>query len=113
MQCLDARIASFAAITRPKRSAKIAFPLDAKTYPHLTPNALAMAGFYHFPSADADDPDADDTCKCFLCELVLGGWDTDDNPFVEHVKRDSECAWKEIVCRLEVDRMQGGPGRMR
>lgn len=112
MQCLEARLASFEAVTKPKRSAKVAFPLDPKTYPNLTPKALAIAGFYHTPGK-ATEVDTHDTCRCFLCGLVLGGWDEDDDPHAEHVKRDGECAWKEVVCRVEVDQANGGPGRLR
>lgn len=108
MHRLEARIASFDAVTRPKRAAKVAFPLSADEYPNLTPEILAAAGFYHTPTAS--DPD---NCRCFMCHLTLGGWETGDNPHVEHLKRDCECAWREIVCTLEVDRTEGGPGRLR
>ncbi|GMK57232.1 hypothetical protein CspeluHIS016_0400660 [Cutaneotrichosporon spelunceum] len=108
MHRLETRITSFAAVTRPKRSAKIAFPLDPATYPALTPVSLAAAGFYHTPA-----PEEEDACSCFLCPLALSGWDEGDNPHIEHVGRDSPCAWKELVCALEVDRLEGGPGRLR
>lgn len=103
---------SYAAVTRPKKHAKVAFPLSAESHPFLTPAALAAAGFYHYPGKESD-PESHDTCRCFLCGLVLGGWDEDDDPFAEHVKREGDCAWKELVCRIEVDRASGGPGRLR
>lgn len=112
MQCLEARIASFEAVTRPKRSAKVGFPLSAAEYPHLTPSSIAGAGFYHYPGRESET-DSHDTCRCFFCGLILGGWDQDDDPFAEHVKREGDCAWKELVCRLQVDKVEGGPGRLR
>lgn len=108
MHRLEARIASFAAVTRPKRLAKLAFPLSPDTHPRLTPASLASAGFYHTPVSEEED-----ACTCFLCPLALSGWDEDDNPHVEHVGRDTPCAWKELVCALEVDQLEGGPGRLR
>jgi hypothetical protein len=108
MHRLEARVASFTAVTRPKRAAKIAFPLSADSHPDLTPASLASAGFYHTPVAGEED-----ACTCFLCPLALSGWDEGDNPHVEHVGRDTPCAWRELVCALEVDRINGGPGRLR
>lgn len=112
MQCLEARLKSYDAVSRPKRAAKVAFPLDPAQYPNLTPVALARAGFYHIPGKEKD-VDSHDSCKCFMCGLELGGWDEDDDPFAEHVRRDGECAWKEVICRNEVDRANGGEGRLR
>jgi hypothetical protein len=103
MILLDARVASFEAITKPKSKAKPAFPLDPSVYPHLTPKNLAAAGFYHLPGPEAD---SFDTCSCFLCGLRLGGWDEDDDPFKEHVKRGS-CAWAELVCQAKIRREKG------
>lgn len=108
MHRLEARVASFAAVTRPKRSVKPAFPFSIDTHPQLTPEILAAAGFYHTPVEGEED-----ACTCFLCPLALSGWDADDNPHIEHLGRDKPCAWKELVCTLEVDRLNGGPGRLR
>ncbi|TXT13160.1 hypothetical protein VHUM_01561 [Vanrija humicola] len=110
MQRLDARLASFEAITKPKKSAKPGFPLSEATHPRLTPELLARAGFYHAPGKAAD---THDTCRCFMCGLELGGWDEDDDPFVEHLKREGSCGWKEVVCRIEVDDLDTGEGRGR
>lgn len=100
MQVQDTRLASFAAILKPKTRAKPAFPLSPFTHPHLTPQNLAEAGFYHSTSqAAADLPD---TCRCFRCDVALGGWDKGDDPFEEHLKRGG-CAWAELVCWLKVD----------
>ncbi|KAL1407248.1 hypothetical protein Q8F55_006666 [Vanrija albida] len=110
MQRLDARLASFEAVTKPKKSAKVGFPLSDATHPRLTPELLARAGFYHAPGKAVD---THDTCKCFMCDLELGGWDEDDDPFVEHLKREGSCGWKEVVCRIEVDEVSTGEGRGR
>ncbi|ORY30335.1 hypothetical protein BCR39DRAFT_148558 [Naematelia encephala] len=102
MQHLDARIASFKPVLRPKSRAKPSFPLSASTHPLLTPQNLAEAGFYHL--SDQSDLDTPDSCKCFTCGLHLGGWDSDDDPHEEHVKRDNGCVWAEAVCRPKVEK---------
>ena len=103
---IDARIESFQQITRPKSKAKPAFPLSPTTHPKLTPLNLASAGFFHDPTGQDDDEELDDTCKCFLCGLKLSGWDEDDDPYVEHVKRGS-CAWAEFVCQPKIHQANG------
>ena len=100
MQVLDARVSSFPPISRPKSRAKPAFPLSHNTHPHLTPQNLAEAGFYH---ASTQRPSGfPDICRCYLCDVQLGGWDPNDDPFEEHVKRQG-CAWADLVCALKVD----------
>lgn len=79
------------------------FPLSASTHPHLTPEALATAGFFYDPGPDESSLD---TCKCFLCGLKLGGWDEEDDPFEEHVKRGN-CAWADFVCLPVITRRKG------
>ncbi|WVO18873.1 uncharacterized protein IAS62_000145 [Cryptococcus decagattii] len=100
MQNLDNRLASFNAITKPKSKAKPQFPLEASTHPHLTPRALAEAGFYHTPGSSSP---SFDNCTCFLCNLELGGWDEDDDPFEEHAKR-AGCAWAEMFCAVKIEK---------
>ncbi|ODN79590.1 hypothetical protein L202_03537 [Cryptococcus amylolentus CBS 6039] len=100
MQHLDNRQQSFNPVARPKSRAKPAFPLSPARYPHLTPDSLAQAGFYHTPGATEGSLD---NCKCFLCNLELGGWDEEDDPFEEHAKR-SNCAWAEMVCAVKVEK---------
>ena len=100
MQVREARLDSFAPTFRPKARSKPGFPLTPLTHPHLTPENLAEAGFYHsLTQSSADRPD---TCRCFRCDVQLGGWDPGDDPFEEHLKR-GECAWAELVCWLKVD----------
>ncbi|KIR27347.1 hypothetical protein I307_04157 [Cryptococcus deuterogattii 99/473] len=100
MQNLDNRLASFNPITKPKSKAKPQFPLEASTHPHLTPRALAEAGFYHTPGSSSP---SFDNCTCFLCNLELGGWDEDDDPFEEHAKR-AGCAWAEMFCAVKIEK---------
>ncbi|BEI96908.1 hypothetical protein CcaverHIS631_0204970 [Cutaneotrichosporon cavernicola] len=104
MYRIEARIASFAAVTRPKRLAKVAFPLDPSTHPALTPASLAAAGFYHTPSSGEED-----TCSCFLwficapsktspdgttcplCNYEVVEWEEDDDPMTIHKRKEPEC----------------------
>ncbi|WWC68003.1 uncharacterized protein I206_101922 [Kwoniella pini CBS 10737] len=100
MQNIDTRLASFEAIVKPKSKAKPAFPLDSKTHPHLTADSLARAGFYHTPGTSEDSWD---NCKCFLCNVELGGWDEEDDPFEEHSRRGN-CAWADMICTVKVEK---------
>ncbi|CDO70628.1 hypothetical protein BN946_scf184748.g26 [Trametes cinnabarina] len=47
--------------------------------------ALAKAGFVW----SAAEP-GDDTVICLYCNLSLSGWDADDDPYQEHLKRDKK-----------------------
>jgi len=100
MQVLDARLSSFSSTLRPKSRGKPVFPQTSTTHPHLTPQNLAEAGFYH--SLTQGSGDLADICRCFLCNVQLGGWDAGDDPFEEHLKRGG-CAWADLVCVLKVD----------
>jgi len=100
----DVRVKSFSEIAKPKSKYKPGFPLDPRSYPYLTPLNLATAGFFHDPTPS--DEDTWDTCKCFVCGVKLGGWDEDDDPFEEHVKR-GKCVWAEMVCAPKVSRDKG------
>ncbi|KAK8847471.1 hypothetical protein IAR55_005329 [Kwoniella newhampshirensis] len=100
MQYQDTRFESFSAITRPKSKAKPAFPLTTATHPYLTPKSLSEAGFYHTPGSSSSNHDI---CKCFLCDLELGGWDVNDDPFEEHAQR-GKCGWADMVCAVKVEK---------
>jgi hypothetical protein len=103
MMTYEARLESFNAVNKPKSKAKIAFPLSPNTHPRLTPKLLAQAGFYHTPESGTVD---DDTCKCFMCGISLGGWDEGDDPFAEHANRGG-CSWGDMVCRVKYDSLKG------
>lgn len=98
MQSLAARIASFKPPTRRTKSSLPNWSISASTHPKITPENLAEAGFFFNPSVEEPD-----NCQCFSCGLQLGGWDEDDDPFVEQCKR-ADCAWGEMVCAPRVAR---------
>ncbi|KAH9941315.1 uncharacterized protein BXZ73DRAFT_88456 [Epithele typhae] len=61
---------------------KSKWPHDAVKGHGANSKALAKAGFV----CSSDSP-GDDTAICLYCNLSLGGWDEDDDPYEEHVKR--------------------------
>ena len=99
---LEDREESFAA-HRSKSKTKPAFPLKKSEYPHLTPERLAKAGFFHQPGEEKDEWDS---CQCFICGLNLGGWDREDDPFEEHARRKN-CSWGVMFCQPVVNRAKG------
>jgi hypothetical protein len=101
MQVVDQRVRSFAAITKPKSAARPGWPLDPASYPRLTPQQLADAGFYYDPA------DGIDTCKCFSCGIKLGGWEEGDDPLDEHWARREKCAWAELMCAMYMEKRDG------
>ncbi|XP_063300865.1 baculoviral IAP repeat-containing protein 5.1-like [Pelobates fuscus] len=79
---------------------------------NCTPENMAKAGFIHRPSEN--EPDV--VC-CFFCLTELEGWEPDDNPWTEHIKRSSTCGFLnlsgsvndltvEAFLRLEADRIK-------
>lgn len=98
------RLASFLPITKPKSRARHGWPLTPDHYPLLTPENMALAGFYFEPVGNGA---ASDTCVCFLCGVRLGGWDSQDDPCQEHVRR-GDCAWADTVCQVELDARMNG-----
>ncbi|XP_037540050.1 baculoviral IAP repeat-containing protein 5b isoform X2 [Nematolebias whitei] len=55
---------------------------------NCTPAKMAMAGFVHCPSENEPD-----VACCFFCLIELEGWEPDDDPWSEHVKRSPECGF--------------------
>ncbi|XP_030623555.1 baculoviral IAP repeat-containing protein 5b [Chanos chanos] len=51
-----------------------------------TPEMMAKAGFVHCPSENEPD-----VACCFFCLRELEGWEPDDNPWNEHIKRSPNC----------------------
>lgn len=47
---------------------------------------MAEAGFYW-----RGNDNEDDTVACFACEKVLDGWESNDNPWLEHQKHAPQC----------------------
>ncbi|KAI0336874.1 hypothetical protein GY45DRAFT_1237805 [Cubamyces sp. BRFM 1775] len=65
--------------------AKAEWPHDGVKGHGANSRALAKAGFVW----NASEP-GDDTAICLYCNLSLGGWDEDDDPYQEHLKRDKK-----------------------
>ncbi|KAI0659222.1 hypothetical protein C8Q70DRAFT_915546 [Cubamyces menziesii] len=65
--------------------AKAEWPHDGAKGHGANSRALAKAGFVW----NASEP-GDDTAICLYCNLSLGGWDEDDDPYQEHLKRDKK-----------------------
>ncbi|XP_051914422.1 baculoviral IAP repeat-containing protein 5b [Hippocampus zosterae] len=55
---------------------------------NCTPEKMAKAGFVHCPG----DNEPDVVC-CFFCLIELEGWEPDDDPWFEHIKRSPKCAF--------------------
>ncbi|XP_029450978.1 baculoviral IAP repeat-containing protein 5.1-like [Rhinatrema bivittatum] len=53
-----------------------------------TPENMARAGFVHCPSVNEPD-----VAQCFFCLKELEGWEPEDDPWMEHTKRSSNCAF--------------------
>ena len=47
---------------------------------------MAEAGFYFSGSISEVD-----TAKCFMCYKVLDGWESTDDPWLEHKKHSPNC----------------------
>jgi len=101
MYRLEDRLATFNPIEKPKGRVRHGWPLSLDTHPKLTPNDMALAGFYFQPNKSSGT--SSDTCVCFSCSVVLGGWVEGDNPHKEHVSRGN-CAWAETICQAELDK---------
>ncbi|KAH9852559.1 hypothetical protein C2E23DRAFT_730833 [Lenzites betulinus] len=65
--------------------AKALWPHDGVKGHGANSKALAKAGFVW----NALEP-GDDTAICLYCNLSLGGWDAEDDPYKEHLKRDTK-----------------------
>eukprot|EP00211_Chloroparvula_japonica_P001108 CAMPEP_0119126236 /NCGR_PEP_ID=MMETSP1310-20130426/5238_1 /TAXON_ID=464262 /ORGANISM="Genus nov. species nov., Strain RCC2339" /LENGTH=561 /DNA_ID=CAMNT_0007116387 /DNA_START=122 /DNA_END=1807 /DNA_ORIENTATION=+ len=64
-----------------------------RSWPHSSnylaqPARLAKAGFYHQARSNARD-----RVVCFCCGLALIAWERNEDPFVEHKKHSSACAF--------------------
>ncbi|TFK90325.1 hypothetical protein K466DRAFT_517314 [Polyporus arcularius HHB13444] len=64
---------------------KVSWPHDAVKGHGANSKALAKAGFI----CNSTEP-GDDTALCLYCNLTLSGWDEDDDPYDEHLKRDKK-----------------------
>lgn len=55
---------------------------------------LVESGWCWDPSPETDEPDA---VTCFYCHLSLDGWEPNDDPFVEHKKREPHCPFFSLL----------------
>ncbi|XP_010782711.1 baculoviral IAP repeat-containing protein 5b [Notothenia coriiceps] len=55
---------------------------------YCTPEKMAKAGFVHCPSENEPD-----VACCFFCLIELEGWEPDDDPMSEHLKRSPNCGF--------------------
>ncbi|KAJ0036804.1 hypothetical protein NQD34_005481 [Periophthalmus magnuspinnatus] len=79
---------------------------------NCTPEKMAKAGFVHCPGEN--EPDV--VC-CFFCLIELEGWEPDDDPWSEHMKRSPNCGFLNLkkdfteltmadYCHKEKDRLK-------
>ncbi|EEB09228.2 survivin [Schizosaccharomyces japonicus yFS275] len=60
---------------------------------HCQPRVMAEAGFVYTPSSESKD-----VAHCLYCNIILYGWEPNDNPYDEHYKREPNCpffVWKD------------------
>ncbi|KAI9189335.1 hypothetical protein H9P43_000766 [Blastocladiella emersonii ATCC 22665] len=62
------------------------WPHQGKRKFFATKNRMAKAGFFFDPLALGDDG-----ATCIYCGVSLNGWSPDDNPLIEHKKRQPDC----------------------
>ncbi|KAI8986903.1 hypothetical protein BD414DRAFT_415750 [Trametes punicea] len=79
------------------------WPHDAVKGHGANSRALARAGFVW----SASEP-GDDTAICLYCNLSLSGWDMDDDPYQEHLKRDkrnqTSCAFLQAYAETSLSK---------
>ncbi|XP_051781066.1 baculoviral IAP repeat-containing protein 5-like isoform X1 [Erpetoichthys calabaricus] len=56
-----------------------------------TPEMMARAGFVHCPSENEPD-----VVRCFFCLTELEGWEPQDDPWLEHSKRNPKCGFLQL-----------------
>ncbi|XP_036613338.1 baculoviral IAP repeat-containing protein 5-like [Trichosurus vulpecula] len=61
-----------------------------------TPNRMAEAVFIHCPSENEPD-----LAQCFFCFKELEGWESEDDPMLEHKKHSPSCAFISIKKKIE------------
>ena len=79
---IEGRLRTF---TSGKKGAPSTWPFP-DTHPHLSPMAMAMAGWYHRPSVSSPD-----NVACFVCGKNLDGWQAGDQGWAEHVGHSAQC----------------------
>ncbi|KAH8307773.1 hypothetical protein KR044_013354 [Drosophila immigrans] len=54
---------------------------------------MAEAGFYWTGTKREND-----TATCFVCGKTLDGWESDDDPWKEHLKHAPQCEFVKLCC---------------
>ncbi|KAJ1827823.1 hypothetical protein LPJ73_008691, partial [Coemansia sp. RSA 2703] len=70
---------------------------------NVTPEKLALAGFYYTPEWPGDD-----TSTCMFCGYALGDWEADDDPTSEHQRRAPDCLFFTLA-RDETTKLVSSP----
>ncbi|KAK4134498.1 hypothetical protein BT67DRAFT_441675 [Trichocladium antarcticum] len=68
------------------------WPYESKRGFKCKTKKLVEAGWKYTPSLDADD-----MATCAYCQLALEGWESDDNPFEEHSRREPGCPFFVLI----------------
>ncbi|XP_017844786.1 baculoviral IAP repeat-containing protein 5 [Drosophila busckii] len=66
------------------------FPADSA----CSINKMAEAGFYW--TGNAREPD---TVTCFVCGKTLDGWESEDDPWKEHLRHAPQCEYAKLGCK--------------
>jgi len=59
------------------------FTITSWPHPLISPHCLAKAGFYSLGYRDH--------VKCFSCKVVIGDWEDNDRPLLEHFRHSPTC----------------------
>ncbi|KAH8374843.1 hypothetical protein KR200_007296 [Drosophila serrata] len=65
-------------------------------FPETSPcsiSKMAEAGFYWTGTKREND-----TATCFVCGKTLDGWESDDEPWKEHLKHAPQCEFVKVGC---------------
>ncbi|KAK4233914.1 hypothetical protein C8A03DRAFT_19094 [Achaetomium macrosporum] len=68
------------------------WPYESKKGFKCKTKKLVEGGWKYTPTLDADD-----MTTCAYCNLALEGWESDDNPFDEHYKREPGCPFFALI----------------
>ncbi|GAB1319572.1 BIR-domain-containing protein [Madurella fahalii] len=68
------------------------WPYESKKGFKCKTKKLVEAGWKYTPSLDADD-----MTTCAYCQLALEGWESGDNPFDEHYRREPNCPFFTLI----------------
>ncbi|KAK4152324.1 hypothetical protein C8A00DRAFT_34964, partial [Chaetomidium leptoderma] len=79
---IEARKATFAGM----------WPYESKKGFKCKTKKLVEGGWKYTPSLEADD-----MTTCAYCNLALEGWESDDNPFDEHYRREPGCPFFTLI----------------